>query len=268
MARSQYALPTGTPGKPDRSDPRGKADLIRRTAIKYGIDPEVALRVAKSEGLANYQSTVVKKGVREPSWGAFQLYTGGGLGNRFQKETGLDPKDPKNEDATIDYALRYAAKHGWGSWYGAKNTGIGEFEGIKGGTQTAKAEPEIDPISGLPADSTTIKGTNTSTETPEVAQNAPQGPAGAAPSDFLTRLKDPQSNVSAGLGEAISGLGQAMTGASRGGDMYDTPSRAATIPAAMPAPAGISPIVDPRVAESQRQQLAMALKRLNSGGLY
>ena len=107
--RSQYGLPNDAAAKPSREDPRGKAAHIRETAKKYGIDPEVALRVAKSEGLASFKSGVKRKdGTEEPSWGAFQLYTGGGLGNKFKKETGLDPADPKNEDATIDYALKYA----------------------------------------------------------------------------------------------------------------------------------------------------------------
>src|SRR4029077_15724954 len=107
------------------------AGYIRETAKKYGIDPEVALRVARSEGLSTFQSSVTQKsGKREPSWGAFQLYTGGGLGNQFQKETGLDPSDPANEKATIDYALKTAAKVGWGPWHGAKNTGIKQWEGI------------------------------------------------------------------------------------------------------------------------------------------
>lgn len=267
MAR-QYALPGSASGT-DRSDPRGKAAYIRETAKKYGVDPEVALKVAKSEGLSTFQSSVVKGGVREPSWGAFQLYTGGGLGNKFQKETGLDPKDPKNEDATIDYALKYAAKHGWGSWYGAKNTGIGEYEGIGGGTKTASAEPQ--PVSAGAAGgdaSTKVAGTDTPTMTPDVALNTPATASGAPAGDFLDKLKDPSTGTAAGLGEAVSGLGQAVTGS--GKTLYDTaPARATVIPApAVSTPPGVVPIVDPRAVENQRQQLAMAMQRLNSGRLY
>ena len=90
MARSQYTLPSET--RRSRSDdPRGLSDYIRETAKKYGVDPEVALKVAKSEGLRDFSGDGGKSG------GAFQLYTGGGLGNEFQKMTGLDPLDPKNE---------------------------------------------------------------------------------------------------------------------------------------------------------------------------
>jgi len=133
-------VPTAPPpAAVQKGDPRGMAQFIRQTAAKYGIDPETAMRVAKSEGLSTFQSSVVKNGVREPSWGAFQLYTGGGLGNLFQKETGLDPSDPANEKATIEYALKHASQKGWGSWYGARNTGIGNWDGIGDMPATATA---------------------------------------------------------------------------------------------------------------------------------
>lgn len=109
------------------------AAYIRRSAIKHGIDPDVALRVAKSEGGLdswNLQSGVYKNGVREPSFGPFQLYKGGGLGNAFQRATGLDPALASSGPAGVDYALGYAAKNGWGAWYGADRVGIGKWEGI------------------------------------------------------------------------------------------------------------------------------------------
>jgi hypothetical protein len=111
---------------PTRGDPRGLRNFIAQTAQKYGIDPRVALRVAESEGLRSFQS-----GIRgENSYGAFQLNTQGGLGNIFYRQTGLNPADPRNERATIDFALRYASQHGWGPWHGARNTGVGQWQGI------------------------------------------------------------------------------------------------------------------------------------------
>ncbi|WP_166304676.1 N-acetylmuramoyl-L-alanine amidase [Bradyrhizobium sp. 2S1] len=80
--------------------------------------------MAKSEGLRDFL------GDRGKSGGAFQLYTGGGLGNEFQKKTGLNPLDPANEKATIDYALSNVGKTGWGPYHGAKRVGIGPREGI------------------------------------------------------------------------------------------------------------------------------------------
>jgi hypothetical protein len=261
MAR-QYALPEST-DRPSREDPRGLSGYIRETAKKYGVDPEVALRVAKSEGLSNFRSGVrTKSGKEEPSWGAFQLYTGGGLGNQFQKETGLDPSDPKNEKATIDYALKTAAKTGWGPWHGAKNTGIGEYEGISGGAaQTASTGTEP-----APAD-TAIKGTNTSTVTPDVTPDGLQAASGPATGDWLDKLKDPRGNASQGLSEAISGLGQAITGSGKG--LYNVaPAQIAPVPVApTPPPPNVVPMVDPRMANNQRQQLALAMQRLNAGRL-
>jgi len=248
------------------------AGYIRETARKYGIDPEVALKVAKSEGLSTFQSSVTQKsGKREPSWGAFQLYTGGGLGNQFQKDTGLDPSDPANEKATIDYALKTAAKVGWGPWHGAKNTGIKQWEGIGGDAATARGASDKTATGTEPAATdTTIKGTDTSTVAPEVAQ---AGPAAAAPADdILSKLKDPRrGGASEGLSEAISGLGAALTGASPSGrgNMYATaPAASTTVPIPVTPTPTMVPLVDPRAAEAQRQQLAMAMQRLNSGRLY
>jgi hypothetical protein len=264
MARSQYALPSDT-GKPNREDPRGLTPYIRETAKKYGVDPEVALKVAKSEGLSNFRSGVTQKdGTQEPSFGAFQLYTGGGLGNQFKKDTGLDPADPANEKATIDYALKTAAKTGWGPWHGAKNTGIGEFDGISGGQAASSGSASSDTAATATAGDT-VAGTHISTATPDTGLDTSPTATGAATGDWLDKLKDPKGNASAGLGEAISGLGQAVAGTGMK-NMYATPPPA-PVPVAMPTAPRMAPMVDPALANQQRQQLAVALQRLNSGRL-
>ncbi len=125
---------------------------IRQAAIQRGIDPDIAVRVAQSEGgLVDpvRQSDVIKEGVREPSFGPFQLYMNGGLGNAFQAETGLHPSDPNAWRQGVDFALDSAKKDGWGAWYGAKNVGITGMDGIgapaaldrlaTGGVQIAQA---------------------------------------------------------------------------------------------------------------------------------
>ena len=107
---------------------------IREAAAKRGIDPNIAIQVARSEGINGYvvgnnqQSSVVKNGRREESYGPFQLYMGGGLGNKMLSQTGLDPRDPTTWKQQIDFALDHAGKAGWGSWYGWKGSpraGIG-----------------------------------------------------------------------------------------------------------------------------------------------
>ena len=188
MAR-QYALPSE--GRRSRSDdPRGLSEYIRETAKKYGVDPDVALKVAKSEGLRDFSGDGGKSG------GAFQLYTGGGLGNEFQKKTGLDPLDPKNEKETIDYALQHASKHGWKPWHGAEKVGVGEYDGISGGKATADPAAGYGGIGSDAAASEraadAIKGTDTSTTTPVTGVDTSPAATGAATGDWLDKLKDPE----------------------------------------------------------------------------
>ncbi len=116
-------------------------DYIRQAAAARGIDPEIAVRVAKSEGGLNdpiRQSGVMKGGVREPSYGPFQLLIGGngtnfpeGLGNRALA-AGIDPRNANDAYRGIDFALDEASKKGWGQWYGAKAAGLGNLAGIGG----------------------------------------------------------------------------------------------------------------------------------------
>jgi hypothetical protein len=108
-----------------------KEAYIRRMAAQIGIDPDVAMRVARSEGFNNFKSSIPG----EQSFGAYQLHvTPGGrghaVGDQFRQDTGLDPNDPANERQGIDYALNWARKHGWGDFHGAANTGIGKWQGI------------------------------------------------------------------------------------------------------------------------------------------
>ena len=107
-------------------------DYIKQSAIAHGIDPAIALAVAKSEGLNNYV------GDRGSSYGPYQLHYGGvakggmavsGLGDEFTKETGLDARDRGTIKQQIDFALGRAAKSGWGAWHGWKGD---KFAGIGG----------------------------------------------------------------------------------------------------------------------------------------
>jgi len=106
------------------SDPRGLIPYIREQAIKNGVDPDVAVRVAQSEGLLN------PVGDNKTSFGAFQLHTGGGMGDDYKRDTGKDPSDPANEKDTIDYAMSHVGKTGWGPWHGAARVGIGARQGL------------------------------------------------------------------------------------------------------------------------------------------
>lgn len=120
---------------PTTAAPAGSIEAyIRNAAIQRGIDPNVAVRVAQSEGGLNSwnrQSEYINSaGMREQSYGPYQLYMNGGLGNRFQQQTGLDPRVAANGPAGVDFALDTASKEGWGAWYGARKAGISDWQGI------------------------------------------------------------------------------------------------------------------------------------------
>jgi len=126
----QVSKPTGTPSA------NAISQEIIRSAIEWGISPDVALGVAESEGLREnpddgFQSDIIARdGNREQSFGVFQLYLGGGLGNEFESQTGLSVKDPSTIFQQIQWSMEYASKYGWSKWHGAKRVGIKNFQGI------------------------------------------------------------------------------------------------------------------------------------------
>ena len=148
---------------PGRADP-GLVSYIREAAMKRGINPDIAVQVAMSEGLkANpadgWQSNVMRNGKREESYGPFQLYMGGGLGNEFQKATGLDPRNPGTVNSQIDFALDKARQGGWGPWNGAKAIGLDQWAGIdrnapamaQGQPQPQQWQPQPQPANYTPS---------------------------------------------------------------------------------------------------------------------
>ncbi|MCP4410333.1 MAG: hypothetical protein GY807_21820, partial [Gammaproteobacteria bacterium] len=140
------AAPSSAGYDPNVSSPEteGVESYIRQSATQKGVDPETALKVARSEGLAPgvWQSNVSKGGRREPSYGPFQLLVGGegtgfptGLGNAFMEQTGLDPRDQSTVNAQIDFSLDQAKKGGWSPWYGAAKVGVDQWDGLRGNSQ-------------------------------------------------------------------------------------------------------------------------------------
>jgi hypothetical protein len=111
---------------------------IRQSAVKYGVDPDVAVRVASAEGGTSDWGSPGDSG---GSFGPFQLHYGhtapggnyvSGLGDTFTAETGLDARDPKNGSAATDWAMRYVSQHGWGPWHGAAAIGVTGMMGVNG----------------------------------------------------------------------------------------------------------------------------------------
>ena len=98
---------------------------------------------------------------------------------------------------------------------------------------------------------------------------------GSGGSDYDTPADTPtevastlgKNQFGTGFGEALQGIGQAFGGgaAGRGGT---SAASSTTVPAAqLPTPPTPVAMLDPRVIEAQRQKLAMAMQRLNSGKL-
>ena len=244
-AVSPAASPDQSPAADNVSDPRGVAPLIQQAAAKYGIDPAVMIRVSRSEGLGTFY------GDGGTSGGAMQLHvTPGGKGNavgdQFKRDTGLDPLDPANEAATIDYAARYASLHGWGAWTGAKRAGITGFTGIgptpagapllAGGTMdgspvaapatrtnsigerytyspdTGWSEPNqpAGPLGGAaaPAGGLSPQGAQAAASSPSPAPGGPGG--GAQPSPPLANGIDPRALAAAGAMAQIGKLGDVV----------------------------------------------------------
>lgn len=277
---------------------------IRQRAPLYGIDPDVAVTVAHGEGgVFNPfrhgegpapRSQAAHFGRLENSFGPFQLYisgTGAGLGDRALA-AGIDPRE--NWQGGIDYALNEASQKGWGQWYGAKAKGITGFEGIRGRPANAPlpqggSPPVMDGPKGdehiVPAGYSTrpqgpveAAGGGYGSDPVNPAMQPPQaggrnalastmaGQAGTpgAASMASPEPKKKKSFLSA-LGEGLSGIGDAYAtggGGGGGGGRVAMPQAAR-----LDAPAPVSPI-DPQNTDQQRQLLALAIQRLNSGRLF
>jgi hypothetical protein len=123
---------------------------IRAEAMRLGINPDVAVRVARSEGLqeGTWQAKAKLDYGREKSFGDFQLHippgSRRGMGSDFKSATGLDPSDPKNWREMNTFALTQAKRGGWGPWYGAKAQGITGKMGI--GNSPVVASVKYSPV--------------------------------------------------------------------------------------------------------------------------
>ena len=110
------------------------------------------------------------------------------------------------------------------------------------------------------------------------ATSAPSGTGGIgsdaarAPAQYETDPGATASTLGKGIsdnaGDAFEDLGKifAQGPVAQNAARPSSPANAPT--AALPTPPGVQPIADPRQAEMQRQQLALAMQRLNSGRLF
>lgn len=237
---------------------------IRQAAAAHGIDPDVAITVAKHEGGLSDpfrhgagpapRSQAPGLGPTENSYGPFQLYvsgTGAGLGDRALR-AGIDPR--KDWQGGINFALDEVARKGWGQWYGAKAAGITGMRGVSGhrGPAAAVLHPEIDPTP--PA------------EAPIQVADAPVAAVGATPI-----IPNPQNGDNGG-GSAFGRLFSAMAPAAGsfqpvgGGPAVQTDGGfGATIAAQQGAEKarqlalGLAPDVDALLSLAPKKRVAAAL---------
>lgn len=96
---------------------------IRSEAAKRGLNPDDMVALARTEGAGRYSGDFM--GGQYRSFGDFQLYTGGGEGNRFAARTGLDPRNPKTWKQQTQFALNRIVESGnTNAWYGPRDQGI------------------------------------------------------------------------------------------------------------------------------------------------
>jgi hypothetical protein len=132
------------PPLPPIDERKLEGPALRQFVREYGrelkdrrpnFNPEFAERVFQGE--SGFDPRAV--GDDKSSFGVPQLHMGNisrqfpnpGLGDEFMRETGLDPRDPKNSRAMTAWAMDYAADKGWRPWTVARNL---QKQAVSGGS--------------------------------------------------------------------------------------------------------------------------------------
>ena len=235
--------------------------FIREEAVKRGIDPDIAVRVAESEALNAFDPDQPDRGGDEgSSFGLYQLHYKGmsksmpnaGLGDEFTALTGLDARDPSTWKEQVKFSLDHAGKNGWGAWMGAKKAGIPDFAGISG--RSPNAAGSVAPGAATAATSTgsAPAGTTLTTPTGTVAPYtlgetlAPAVVVNQPPP--LTSQYTPNANPWGDLGSTLAGAldtdnAQFLQGGVETAPPPEPADFASVMPASAPAP-NIAPITE------------------------
>jgi hypothetical protein len=154
-----------TAGPPDQTPTSGAIpgvdakevdDYTRQAAQKYNIDPNIA---SKFLGQESSYGQARRPGDAGTSFGPFQLHfapDGHAMGDDFQRDTGLDPRDPRTWKQQIDYAMMRAAKDGWSPGWTTtmKKLGLTQWAGINRSFKGQPYSKTINPKRDIPAYST------------------------------------------------------------------------------------------------------------------
>lgn len=255
------------------------AAYIRDAAIKRGIDPAVALKVAGAEALNVFDPSQPDRGGDEgSSFGPFQLHYKGfsksmpnpGLGDEFTAKTGLHARDPSTWRQQVDFALDTAKQDGWRQWMGAANTGIPRWAGIKAVEPQTVQVPQYPNQPPLSQPTSTAANPWPSTTAKEmqgpIQPASPYGPQFGPPMNAADQMraiagggKDDKEEPRDILANAIAGFGNTAKAAPR--PQYAQPKAARVDDPAIAT-------IDPQQALMQRQQMAEIMAKLNSGKLW
>ena len=130
-----------SPGYPSEMTRGVMEEIIADEAKLRGIDPSIAIRIFRAEGAGAYQSQIPRSGRgslggKEASFGPFQLYIGGGMGNEYQNATGRDLTTDNTKEGIINqirFALDQAVTgNGWQPWAGRGPAGVAQYAGLRG----------------------------------------------------------------------------------------------------------------------------------------
>lgn len=174
------------------NSPAAVRAYVRQAAEARGIDPDIAERVVRQESGFNINA----RGGKDER-GVMQLLPKGGLGEEFAKR-GIS-LEPSNWKQQVDASFDVVKKDGWRQWYGARDVGIGRWQGINRDQKTEAAykpgaveRKPLDP----PKASTEAPASKPSGPTPSPAR-APAPPREAIPADpssDLPRMADPKDS--------------------------------------------------------------------------
>ncbi|MCJ2023669.1 hypothetical protein [Methylobacterium sp. J-067] len=178
-------------GVPPTSDANSLTALYEREARRAGIDVRIMHGIRRGESGHRNNYDVVDN-ARESSWGPFQLNRRRGLGVQFEKETGLDVRDPRTIPAQVRWVAEGLKKNGrrWlSNWMGYRGDADADPRWGNSGYRPVHTPPpvpaptslrtpgnfdpnHIDPANLMqPAPSAASPTTNNNTNSRSVSQN-------------------------------------------------------------------------------------------------
>lgn len=230
-------------------------------AKRRGIDPATVVRAFGHEGLNVFDPNKPDMGGDEgSSFGPYQLHYKGisksmpnaGMGDDFTAKTGLSAKDPSTWRQQTDFVLDHFVNGGtWKPWMGAAAEGITGRMGINGAPTVAQSTM---PLNGQ-AQAPLAAGVQGPTA-PQV-----QGPV-QPPGNTEVAAKSPFSDLRKKLAKAATGFKMPAIAKN------DTTLSAMAMPGAARIDTPEIANFDQNQVAQQRQNLAMAMQRLNTGRLW